>query len=260
MVLDETQVKRKAIDLLAADPDLAEALSPNHQQRLRRVLSTPMLLATKGRWEPPGLEPGSIGLLVLGGLMMRRLSFGAVASAELVGQGDILRPGDEGPPAIASPCSAWRVLADVQLAVIDRRATTLIGRFPELSEAVAARLLRRSRCLAYLMTVQHFRRVDDALLATLWHVAEMWGKVTLGGVVVPFHFTHQELADIVGARRPTVTVAVQALEAQGRLRREAPGRWVLLGDPPEWSSEAIEQSGWSDLERPGTTARPFIPV
>ena len=215
------------------------------------MLRAPVLWVKEGDWEPLDLEPGSIGLLVLRGLMMRRLSFGAVAAAELVGQGDILRPGDEGPDG--SPhFSAWRVLADVELAVIDRRTTALIGRFPELSAAIAGRLLRRSRCLTYLMAAQHFRRVDDALLATLWHIAGMWGKVTLTGVVVPFHFTHQELADIIGARRPTVTVAIRELEAQGQLRREEPDRWVLQGDPPEWSVETLEQTSWTRIEPQGS--------
>jgi CRP/FNR family transcriptional regulator, cyclic AMP receptor protein len=229
-------LRRSAVDLLGADPDLAETLPATDQERLRRVLRVPVFSVERGKWGPRKLEPGSIGLLVLRGLVMRRLSFGVVASAELVGQGDILRPGDEGPPEAPPHSSAWRVLADVELAVIDRRATALIGRFPELSGAIAGRLLRRSRRLAYLMAAQHLRRVDDALLATLWHIAAMWGKVTLDGVVVPYHFTHQELADIVGARRPSVTVAIRALEAQGRLRREERGRWVLLGDPPEWNA------------------------
>jgi len=253
-------LKRTAVDLLDADPDLAEALPALHQERLRGVLRVPVFLVEKGNWDPRRLEPGSIGLLVLGGLMMRRLSFGVVASAELVGQGDILRPGDEGPTDAPPHSSAWRVLADVELAVIDRRATALIGRFPELSAAIAGRLLRRSRCLSYLMAAQHLRRVDDALLATLWHIAGMWGKVTLGGVVVPFHFTHQQLADITGSRRPTVTVAIRTLEAQGRLRREEPGRWVLLGDPPEWSSEEIKPSSWTRMEAERDVATPFLPA
>lgn len=255
-----SEARRGAIDLLDADPDFADALSASDRQRLRGILRAPVFSVQKGDWEPLDLEPGSIGLLVLGGLMMRRLSFGAVASAELLGQGDILRPGDEGPTDTAAHSSAWRVLADVELAIIDRRATALIGRFPELSAAIVGRVLRRSRCLSYLMAAQHFRRVDDALLATLWHIGAMWGKVTLGGVVVPFHFTHRELADITGARRPTVTVAIRALEAQGQLRREEPDRWVLLGDPPEWSAEAIEQTSWTEVDPQGATSPPVIPA
>jgi CRP/FNR family transcriptional regulator, cyclic AMP receptor protein len=248
-------LKRTAADLLDADPDLAEALPAADQERLRGVLRVPVFSVDKGNWDPRRLERGAIGVLVLGGLMMRRHSFGVVASAELLGQGDILRPGDEGPTGAPPHSSAWRVLADVELALIDRRVTALIGRFPELVAAIAGRLLRRSRCLAYLMAAQHLRRADDALLATLWHIAGMWGKVTLGGVVVPFHFTHQELADITGSRRPTVTVALRVLEAQGRLRREDPGRWLLLGDPPAWSAEEIDQTRWTSLDAHRPIAR-----
>jgi Crp-like helix-turn-helix domain len=114
----------------------------------------------------------------------------------------------------------------------------------------------RGRCLAYLMAARHFRQVDDALLATLWHIAGMWGKVTIGGVVLPFRFTHETLAEIIGARRPTVIVAVQALEAQARLRREKHGRWVLLGDPPEWDPAAIKESGWAQTRQEAVTFSP----
>lgn len=244
------------VDLLDADPDLGEGLPEVARQRLQGLLRAPVLAAEKGCWEPPAIEPGSIGLLVLSGLMTRRVSLGPVSSSELVGPGDILRPAEHGLiPEVMPHSSAWRVLAESEVAVIDRRTTALLGHSPDLSAAIAARLLRRARCLAYLMAVQHFRRVDDALLATLWHVATMWGKVTLEGVVLPFRFTHEALGEIVGARRPTVTVAVRSLEARGRLRREEPGRWVLLGDPPQWEADAIKQNKVAEARSKPAPAR-----
>lgn len=110
------------MNLLDADPDLTEALAASDQRRLRGVLWTPVLSVDRRAWEPPPLEDGSIGLLVLEGLVMCRLSFGAVSSAELVGPGDILRPADKEAGDFTPPPSAWRALADVRLAVVDRRA------------------------------------------------------------------------------------------------------------------------------------------
>lgn len=249
-------MKPGTVDLLDADPDLGEGLPEVARARLNGLLRAPVLAVDKGCWEPPALEPGSIGLLVLSGLITRRVSLGPASSSELMGPGDILRPAEHGLiPEFTLHSSAWRVLSKADAAVIDRRTTALLGRSPDLSAAIAARLLRRTRCLAYLMAVQHFRRVDDALLATLWHVAAMWGKVTLDGVVLPFRFTHEALAEIVGARRPTVTVAVHSLEARGQLRREEPGRWVLLGDPPEWEADAIRQGSPAEARPQATLPR-----
>ncbi len=240
-----------SVNLLEADPELSEALRPVDRERLRGLLPAHVLTVEKGSWTPPALEPGSLGLLVLSGLMTRRVYVGLASSSELVGQGDILRPAEDGLISEVTPHTAvWRVLSETEIAVIDRRATRLLGGSPDLSAAIAARLLRRARCLAYLMAAQHLRRADDALLATLWHVAAMWGKVTLDGVVLPFRFTHDALAEIIGARRPTVTIAVRSLESQGRLRREPRGRWLLLGDPPEWDTKATGERLWVAARAP----------
>lgn len=231
------ELKPFAVNLLDADPELGEGLADADRLRLGRLLRVPVLAFGIGPWEPPCLDPGSIGLLVTSGLITRRATLGPVCASELLGPGDILRPSEQGLPEALSHASGWRVLAKAEVVWIDRRATALLGHFPELSAAIAARLVRRARCLTYLMAAQHFRRIDDALFATLWHIAAMWGKVTLDGFVVPFHFTHEMLAGIIGARRPTVTIAIHALEAQGRLRRERSDRWVLLGEPPTWGPE-----------------------
>ena|SRR5436190_15549314 len=87
------------------------------------------------------------------------------------------------------------------------------------------------------MAAQHFIRVEDRLLATLWHLASMWGKVTPVGTVVPFRLTHEMLASIIGAQRPTTTMAIRSLTQQGLLTRDDGRAYVLIGDPPDWSRE-----------------------
>ncbi len=121
--------------------------------------------------------------------------------------------------------------------MLDGQVTAAIGRWPELTAAISARLLRRSRSLAYLMAAQNFTRVTDRLLAALWHMASMWGRVTPQGTVVPFRMTHEMLGEIIGARRPTTTQAVVALEQQGQLLRDERRRFVLLGRAPGWNAE-----------------------
>jgi hypothetical protein len=46
--------------------------------------------------------------------------------------------------------------------------------------------------------------------------------------------THRSLANVVGARRPSVTTALSELQRRGRLARVDTG-WLLLGRPPAGS-------------------------
>ena len=65
----------------------------------------------------------------------------------------------------------------------------------------------------------------------LWDLAERWGRVRAGAVVLPLRLTHSLLAELVAARRPTVTTALAGLAHSG-LVRTTRGGWVLFGQPP----------------------------
>jgi CRP/FNR family transcriptional regulator, cyclic AMP receptor protein len=226
------------VRLLEVDPDLGEDMDPEARERATASLRVRVFKVAKGRWEPPEIDHGSTGLLLLDGLMVRTLSLGPASSAEVVGPTDIIRPWETNLiPSVLPSTAEWRVLHDVRVALIDGRATAIIGHWPELAAAVSGRLLRRARSLSFLMAAQHFVRVEDRLLAALWHLASMWGRVTPQGTLVPFRLTHEMLGNIVGARRPTTTTAVRSLTSQGRLSQTHDRFWLLLGDPPDWSRE-----------------------
>ncbi len=226
------------IHLLRTDPDLAEHMRPEARSVAAETIRARVFRVPKGPWQPPEIDHGTIGLLVLDGLMVRTLALGSVSSSEVVGPSDIIRPWEhELIPSVVPTLTSWRVLETARVALLDHDVTAQIGRWPELASAVAGRFLRRARSLAYLMAAQHFVRAEDRLLATLWHLASMWGKVTPRGTVVPFRLTHDMLADIVGARRPTITVSITSLTEQGRMARDEDRHYVLLGDPPDWQRE-----------------------
>ena len=50
---------------------------------------------------------------------------------------------------------------------------------------------------------------------------------------MPLPLSHQRLAEIVGAHRPSVTTAMGGLAKAGRVSRREDGNWLLHGDPPE---------------------------
>ncbi len=230
------------IRVLEADSALADALDPRAAAVARRWALARVDRVGTGAWDPGeryGEDPGLLGLLVLEGLLTRDVVLGERCCTELLGQGDILRPWDRAEDpygSVPSDANFW-VLEPTRVAVLGRRFTTVIGRFPELTTAVASRILRRARGLALQLAVAHQRRVDVRVLTLLWHYADRWGKVGPDGVVLPLHLTHATLGKLSGARRPSVTTALAELGRRGRVLRRSDGSWLLRGEPPNGSGK-----------------------
>jgi CRP/FNR family transcriptional regulator, cyclic AMP receptor protein len=68
---------------------------------------------------------------------------------------------------------------------------------------------------------------DTEMLALLWYLAQRWGVVTAAGIVLPLPLSHDLLGQMVGARRPTVSLAVAELQESGVINRLPDGSWLL---------------------------------
>jgi CRP/FNR family transcriptional regulator, cyclic AMP receptor protein len=220
--------------VLREDPDLADAVPRPVRPRAVETCVARTLAVATGRWSAQGGEAisGGIGLLVLDGLLLRRVGVDGRFGAELLGQGDLLRPwqGEDGSAALART-TGWRVLEPVRLAVLDEAAARRLAAYPELTGRLVERALDRSRHLAVNMAIIHQARVHMRLLMMFWHLAERWGRVRREGVFLPLALTHSVLADLVAARRPTVTTGLAELYRR-ELVRDLPRGWLLLGEPP----------------------------
>ena len=117
--------------------------------------------------------------------------------------------------------------------MIDQALAVRAAQWPEIFASLVERAARRAERLVVMQAIAHLTRVDDRLLALLWCLAERWGRVAPGGVVVSLRLPHRTLAGMVGARRPSVTTALGQLIARGEVERRPDGGWLLLGDPPE---------------------------
>jgi hypothetical protein len=227
---------RKLVRVLSADPDLGSKLDEEALAVAERYAVAEAIQLEPGAWEPSeSVQGGSgdLGLLVLRGLLKRRVEVANSACAELLGQGDILRPwqedaGWDGAEVVAD----WEVLEPTWVALLDRRFAIAAGRWPELLDVLMGRAVQRSRTLAFHMALSHLTRVDVRLMALFWHLADRWGRVGPDGVVVPLKLTHQTLAALVGAQRPSVTTALGGLTQSGQMSRRSDGAWVLHGDAP----------------------------
>jgi len=217
-------------NILVDDPDLGSGLDGPRLNRARRDLVARVLTLGGHRWTP-GAEAdalqGGIGLLVLEGLLVRRVGGDGRFGAELLGPGDVLRPWDhDGEDAALAFDPSFVVVEAADLAVLDLAFGERLAPYPEVTGALVARALQRARSLAVTMAIAHQRRVDRRLLMLLWHLADRWGRVTPVGVRVSLPLTHQTLADLVAARRPAVTTALAQLEHEGLVMRGEQG-WLL---------------------------------
>jgi CRP/FNR family transcriptional regulator, cyclic AMP receptor protein len=218
--------------LLDADPSLAGWIPEKDRASLNEGIAPVIASLAVGTWDPPRSEPepGHLGYLIVDGLLIRELFVAGARSVELLGRGDLLRPWDEDAASFVQ--ARWVVHQTVELAVFDRAVVERICRWPELVAALSERAMRRSRSLAVHAAIEGIRGLDTRLLTLFWHLAERWGKRTEGGILIPLDLTHQNLSDLVAARRPSVTTALGSLREQGLVERAQEG-WILRGDPPD---------------------------
>jgi CRP/FNR family cyclic AMP-dependent transcriptional regulator len=220
------------IALLDVDPDLAGRKSGPELAAIRDRLTAPVYRLTSGAMpEPPATKRDThIGYLVLKGLLLYEVSTCGRATGELLGAGDLVRPW--GQPSSGTLLSEvkWTVLEQVLLADLGTAASSRFSDSPDIFEALVKRCADRAEAVAIQRSITAHVRVDVRVLAYLWHLADRFGVVTPGAVKLDIPLTHAVLARLVGARRPTVTTALQRLIHLGYLRRD--GRaFVLLGDP-----------------------------
>jgi len=224
------------VRVLEEDPELAAGLDPTSVQLATRHAIAAVELVPPGPWEPAFPADGgggSLGLLVLDGLLMRDVAIAQATCTELIGRGDLLRPWDWQRDLLTiKPVISWTALQPVRLAVLDRRIAAVMGRWPELFSAVVARAVRRSFELATNQATSHLTRVDARLELLFWGLADRWGRVGTEGVVLELPLTHQVLGRLVGAQRPSVTTALSDLARRGLVERREDGAWLLRGDPP----------------------------
>jgi CRP/FNR family transcriptional regulator, cyclic AMP receptor protein len=221
--------------LLDVDPDLGSGLLPDRWDAARRELAVRLATLERGPWSPERVgtaSPGHLGVLIVDGLVARELLAHDVASMELLGPGDVLRPwGESAESELLEAVVRWSALAPTRFALLDRQLAARLAAYPEIHCALLERFARRTRRLAVLQAISQLNRVDWRVLALLWHLAERWGRVTPHGVAVPLVLSHRMLGQLVGARRPTISSALGQLTRSGEVIRRADGTWLLTGTP-----------------------------
>jgi CRP/FNR family cyclic AMP-dependent transcriptional regulator len=231
--------------LLDLDPELGAGLEGERLTMARSELRVRVMAVPRGDWTQVEQRPigrDNVGLLLVGGVVAREVVLEDSVSTELIGPGDLIRPwSGRQEPRLLDHQVRWQVLADARVALLGRAFAAATARFPEISTAMTDRVCLRAQRLATMRAIASLNLVDRRLLALFWHLAERWGRVGTDGVVVPLALSHRLLGELVGARRPTVTVALRALEREGKLLRRSDATWLLTGAPAGTPAETVRR-------------------
>lgn len=225
--------------VLCEDPDLAEVL-PLPERRDAMLASLARVLSIRvGNWDEAQCRELNArlgegpGLLVLGGVLMRRIVVAGRSGAELLGPGDVFRPMEfEQGPSTLSVTGAWRVMEPARMAVLDESFVTRSSRYALLNGRLVGRVVARCQRLAVSMAIMHQPRVEVRVHMLLWHLADRWGRVGPTGVTIPLKLTHSDIADMAAARRPTVSTALATLARREVVMPSGRG-WLIAGPPPD---------------------------
>jgi CRP/FNR family transcriptional regulator, cyclic AMP receptor protein len=225
-----------ASQVLLEDPELAEHLTAERRATAARDCVARSIHLPTGEWTPTfdtETMRFGIGMLILDGLVARRVGIAGRCGAELLGDGDVLRPWQsEDPESTLARTGKWRILRPSRMAILDNDFAIRITRYPEVVSTLFARSTGRSRQIAVNMAIVQQPRIDLRLQMLFWELADRWGTVRQDGVHVPLPLTHSMLADLVAARRPTVTKALGELSERSAVVWTG-ADWWLPGEPPD---------------------------
>jgi CRP-like cAMP-binding protein len=222
------------VALLDIDPELAIGLADGEERLARRHLIVPSIRVDADPWSPPDDFRTALGLLVVSGVLSCTSRAFAVPDIQLFGPGDVFDS-----RLLCTPSTTWRALVPAHVAILDGRFLLAARRWPQLMSGLARRLFEGQQEQHRLATIRALPRVEQRLMALLSHLASRWGCVTRDGLVITLPATHQLLGELVGARRPTVSLALTVLKEQGLVSRQADGRWRLPADSANWATTGV---------------------
>lgn len=245
-----------AVRLLEAEPDLGRFLSEDERLAARKLF-LPVHDVKKGPVDVQAAlaDDGGFGALLLEGMLMHRLRIGNQLTVRLLGPSDIVSLAGQGQSMLLAEAN-YIATTPTRLAVLGDEVLAAVQRWPRLAAGIYVRIAEQSDRLSAHLAICQLPRVDQRILSLLWLLAESWGHVGSAGTTLPVSLTHDALGALIGARRPTVTLALGELSERGAIVRQDRG-WLLLEPPPaptsavagieEPSLISVTRMDWTDV-------------
>jgi CRP-like cAMP-binding protein len=251
----------RAASLFEIDPELGDLLDARQltEARPRSIVAVAELGA--GQWAalPVQTAGRAFALMVVDGLVLRELVLAGSTATELLGPCDIADHTAPADPLLPTEVR-WSVPQSARVVMLDDRLLGIIRTWPGVGRLLLERITQREIRLATHRAIAQLPRVDQRLLAYFGHLGERWGRVAAAGVVIPLQLTHETLGRLIGARRPTVSLALKDLAEANLLARRGDGSWLLRYQAFErlGAGDAIP-AGWQAADAQ-TVPVPIAPV
>ncbi len=244
--------------LLDLVPELGDGFADGDRCAVRHSTPVQTVSVAPGPWSPSELvaDGGAVGFLLAEGAIVRDVLIAGSIASDLLGPGDVASLGDDD-AALVPTKVCWTASTPSRVAVLDAHLLASLETWPEVTARLLARATRQTSTLALQRAISQLPRVDQRLLALFWHLAERWGRVGRDGIVVRLALTHETLGRMVGARRPTVSLALKELATAGTVVRRLDGAWVLRRDGLERLAPERPSDGW---QPPDATVLPDLSV
>jgi CRP/FNR family transcriptional regulator, cyclic AMP receptor protein len=225
---------RSRVALLQVDAGLRAAVPERERPLAERAVLVPCRELGPGPWQTESLraDGDTLAALVVRGLGAREITIAGRRSTQLLGPGDVFHPWCSSNPVVLST-SRWASGSSALIALLDGRFLAAARRWPQLFAVVHERLAEQLERATVRAAIMALPRVEQRILAMFWQLAERWGTVRPEGVVVELVITHELIGQLIGARRPTVSLALQTLAGEGLLQRTSHDAWMLGHDSRE---------------------------
>jgi hypothetical protein len=225
------------LSLVELDPDL-NAHEPGWSEPGGRRLAARSLHLAAGPFDPRAFVPnpdGWLGLLITEGQLLVEVEAGRGPTGWLVGPEDILRPWEMDELALTGDAT-WTALTEARIALLDADfARRTLGN-ADVARALLAKATQSTHWLLAKSLITATPVIEERLLLLFALIGERWGRATPDGVTIGLPLTHRVLASLVGARRPSVSTALGALDEEGLITRVPRDGWLarrpdVLADP-----------------------------
>lgn len=215
----------EAITLLELEPDLRRLLAPEQRAAAEQFLLPLVIVEKNSDVSAVIKEAHAFGALVLDGLLVQSVQLGDHETLRLIGPG-ALAPVEPHADGLPGPRSDIRAADHTCLVLLGKAFLIATQRWPQLVVCLHERMLAQSAHLTEQLAISQLPRVEHRIVAMLKLLAESWGKVTPVGIRVELPLTHEVLGGLIGARRPTVSLALKALAEQKSVVRNKKG-WLI---------------------------------
>ncbi len=175
-------------------------------------------------------------LVAHGRLALAVIDEGRERTISILEDGDVLvRPMDSW--ATVGPGVRCYAIQSSRMLLVDRQRLDAWMDVPVLATSLVRVLADAVADRELALAIALEPTVERRLLLKLRQLAERWGSVTPDGIRLDLRLTHQELANMVGVVRETVTIALGRLAESGEI--EVRNRTLLIRIPERGPSQRM---------------------